>query len=224
MINHYRNTLFGLFFFSLIGCPSILAEEKWVDLFNGKTLDGWTIHPAGRGGEAKVIDGEIHLVGEKKFFLCAAKKYSDFIFEAEIKLPEGQANSGFMFRCHVEPKKVFGYQAEIDGSKRAWSGGLFDEARRRWLYPKDPQDSPSAIEFQERSKGSFKRMDWNKCRIQTEGSRIRIWINDVLCTDFVDEMDKEGYIALQHHGEKGQIYRFRNIRIAETRKSGKTAQ
>lgn len=223
-MNHKSFFLSGLLFFTMIGSASIKAEEKWVDLFDGKTLNGWAINPVGRGGEAKVIDGEIHLVGEKKFFLCTARKYSDFIFEAEIKLPEGQANSGFMFRCHVEPNKVFGYQAEIDGSKRAWSGGLFDEARRRWLYPKDPQDSPTAIEFRERTKGSFKRDDWNKCRIQTEGSRIRIWINDVLCTDLVDEMDKDGYIALQHHGEKGQIYRFRNIRIAETVKFEKVAQ
>lgn len=218
-----KYTLFSLCTFAVIGSASIQAEEKWVDLFDGKTLTGWAINPADRGGEAKVIDGEIHLVGDKKFFLCSAKKYSDFIFEAEIKLPEGQANSGFMFRCHADSKKVFGYQAEIDGSKRAWSGGLFDEARRSWLYPQKPEDSPTAIEFQEKTKGSFKRDEWNKCRIQTEGSRIRIWINDVLCTDFVDEMDAEGYIGLQHHGEKGQVYRFRNIRIAETKISTATS-
>ena len=124
-----------------------------------------------------------------------------------------------MFRCHVEPNKVWGYQAEIDGSKRAWSGGLFDEARRRWLYPQTPENSPSALEFRARSKDSFKRDAWNKCRIQAEGNRLRIWINGVLCTDYVDDVDAEGYIALQHHGEKGQVYRFRNIRIAETRKA-----
>ncbi len=212
-----KNTIIALLSLTAICSTSIRAEEKWVDLFDGKTLDGWAINPVGRGGEAKIVDGEIHLVGDRKFFLCTAKKYSDFIFEAEVKLPAGTANSGFMFRCHVDPKKVFGYQAEIDGSKRAWSGGLFDEARRSWLYPQKPEGSPTAIEFQEKTKGSFKRDDWNKCRIQTEGSRIRIWINDVLCTDLVDELDKEGHIGLQHHGEKGQIYRFRNIRITESK-------
>jgi Domain of Unknown Function (DUF1080) len=210
-----KTTILALFSLTAVSSISIRAEERWVDLFDGKTLNGWAINPVGRNGEAKVIDGEIHLVGDQKFFLCTAKKYSDFIFEAEIKLPAGSAKSGFMFRCHVDPKKVFGYQAEIDGSKRAWSGGLFDEARRSWLYPQKPEGSPTAIEFREKTKGSFKREDWNKCRIQTEGSRIRIWINEVLCTDFVDEMDKEGHIGLQHHGEKGQVYRFRNIRIAE---------
>ena len=216
MMDNRKLILVGTLFFTACGCLAAQAEEKWVDLFDGKTLTGWAIAPAGRGGEAKVVDGEIHLVGDKKFFLCTDKTYADFIFEAEIKLPEGKANSGFMFRCQIEPNKVFGYQAEIDGGKRAWSGGLFDEARRKWLYPQDPQDSPTAIEFQERAKGSFKRDDWNKCRIQAEGSRIRIWINGVLCTDFVDDVDAQGHIGLQHHGEVGQLYRFRNIRIAET--------
>ena len=30
-----------------------------------------------------------------------------------------------------------------------------------------------------------------------------------------DDLDSEGYIAIQHHGEKGQVYRFRNLRIKE---------
>jgi len=40
-------------------------------------------------------------------------------------------------------------------------------------------------------------------------------VNGVTTTDIHDQEDAKGYIALQHHGEKGQIYRFRNIRIME---------
>ena len=47
----------------------------------------------------------------------------------------------------------------------------------------------------------------------------QVMMNGVLCTDFVDDMDAEGHIALQHHGEKGQVYRFRNIRISQTQES-----
>ena len=218
MFNRTISPFQWLLILLLSSAPS-LAEESWVNLFDGKTLNGWTINPASRGGTATVVDGEIHLVGERKFFLCSEKTYSDFIFEAEVMLPAGPANSGLMFRCHVEPNKVWGYQAEIDGSKRAWSGGLFDEARRRWLYPQSPESSPSALEFQARSKGSFHRDGWNKCRIQAEGNRLRIWIHGGLCTDYLDNVDAAGYIALPHHGEKGQVYRFRNIRIAEIRKA-----
>lgn len=187
------------------------SDGSWVDLFDGKTLTGWR-NPYDRG-DAKVVDGEIHLTANRKFFLVTEKTFSDFIFEAEVKMPEGKANSGFMFRAHVKPNKVWGYQAEVDTSKRAWSGGLFDESRRKWLYPQNPKDSPTAVAFREKTKGCFKPGNWNQFRIQAEGTRLRIWVNEVLCTDFTDEMDATGYIALQHHGEDGQVYRFRNVRI-----------
>jgi len=185
----------------------------WVDLFDGETLNGW-MNPYD-WGEAEVVDGEIRLTADKKFFLVTEDTYSDFIFEAEVRLPEGKSNSGFMFRCHVEPNKVWGYQAEVDASDRAWSGGLYDEGRRGWLYPQKPNDSPSGNAFREKTEGSFKRYDWNKYRIHAEGTRLRIYVNDVLCTDYTDDMDAKGHIALQHHGEDGQVYRFRNIRIKE---------
>lgn len=195
-------------------CPAIQAEKgEWVELFDGKTLTGWN-NPY-EWGESKVVDGEIHLVANKKFFLCTDKTYSDFIFEAELKMPEGPANSGVLFRCHVQPNKAFGYQAECDTSERAWSGGLYDEGRRGWIAPKKPNDSPSGDAFREKTKGSFKRLDWNKYKIQCEGNRIRIWVNGVLCTDLTDDTDSEGHIGLQHHGEKGQVYKFRNVRIKE---------
>ena len=44
---------------------------------------------------------------------------------------------------------------------------------------------------------------------------LGIEVNGVVTTDVKDSVDPQGYIALQHHGEKGQVYRFRNIRIQE---------
>ncbi len=208
-----KTTLFTLLFIAL-GCSSLQAKNnEWIDLFDGKTLNGWN-NPYD-WGESTVVDGEIHLVASKKFFLCTEKTYSDFIFEAEVKMPEGKSNSGFLFRCHVKPNKAFGYQAEVDTDARAWSGGLYDEGRRGWLHPKKPNNSPSGDVFREKTKGSFKRYDWNKYKIHVEGDRIRIWVNGILCTDYTDDTDAEGYIGLQHHGETGKIYKFRNIRIKE---------
>lgn len=209
-----KKTVASLLLAGLAGCCSLQAkDDHFVALFDGKTLAGWT-NPYNHG-EATVVDREIHLVADKKFFLCTERIYTNFIFEAEIKLPEGQANSGFMFRCHVEPGKVYGYQAEVDPSARAWSGGLYDEGRRMWLNPLKPDDSPSADAFREKTKGALKRNEWNKYRIKAEGNRLQIWVNDVLCTDYTDDMDAVGYLAIQHHGEKGQTYKFRNLRIKE---------
>ena len=127
-------------------------------------------------------------------------------------MPEGKANSGFMFRCHVAKNKVFGYQAEVDPSDRKWSGGLYDEGRRKWLNPKKG-DKASEKAFTDRAGDCFKRGEWNTYRIQCEGDRLRIWVNDTLTTDFRDKVDAQGPLAIQHHGEKGKTYRFRNIRV-----------
>lgn len=188
------------------------VEAGWTPLFDGKTITGWT-NPYD-WGKAWAEDGQLLLQADKKFFLATEKKYRDFIFEGEVKVPEGQANSGFMFRCHVQPNRVFGYQAEVDPSDRQWSGGLYDEGRRLWLVPMQ-NDANSAKAFVQRTKGAFDRNGWNRYRIHCVGPSIRIYLNDVLATDYVDTMDREGYLAVQHHGEKGQIYRFRNLRIKE---------
>ena len=35
----------------------------------------------------------------------------------------------------MKQNRAWGYQAEVDPSERKWSGGLYDEGRRKWLWP-----------------------------------------------------------------------------------------
>ncbi len=57
--------------------------------------------------------------------------------------------------------------------------------------------------------------EWNTFRITCIGNKIKIEVNGVVTTDVEDDMDASGVIGIQHHGEKGQTYKFRNIRIKE---------
>lgn len=191
------------------------SKHKWVNLFNGKDLSGW--HNPYSHGEFKVVKGVIELIANKKFFLAYDQKFSDFILEAEIKLPEGKANSGFLFRSQKRKNgSMFGYQAEVDGSDRNWSGGLYDEGRRGWIHPKKPIVNPYNDEHWKKDRsGAFKRSDWNHYKIRCLGEHIQIWVNGVKTTDLKDSTDAKGFIAIQHHGEKGQVYRFKNIKILE---------
>jgi hypothetical protein len=194
--------------------PAPAADDGFAPLFDGKTMAGWR-NPY-EWGVIEVVDGEIHLTGDKKFFVVTEKTYSDFVFEGDIWLPPGKANSGFMFRAHVEPNKVYGYQAEVDGDEnRKWSGGLYDEGRRQWFISPIRGDEESVKAFRERAGDTFKRNDWNTYRITCQGSRLKIEINGVVTTDVEDDMDASGVIGIQHHGEKGQTYKFRNLRIKE---------
>lgn len=209
---------------SLFATFTSLSAEEWTPLFNGKNLEGWK-NPY-EWGEAEVVDGEIHLSASKKFFLVTEKTYDDFVLEGDVHLPEGKANSGFMFRCHVAKNNVFGYQAEVDGSDRRWSGGLYDEGRRQWLWPSQSgrTTDKKALEHEEESKEFFqkpevrnalKRNDWNTYRVTCKGNKLKIEVNGVVTTEYEDDVDASGYIAIQHHGEEGATYRFRNIRIKE---------
>lgn len=203
-----------------------MLSRGYTPLFNGKDLSGWW-NPYSHG-EAKVVDGEIHLMADEKFFLVTEKKYSDFRVSVEIHLPEGDANSGVMFRCHVDKdakKKVYGYQAECDGSDRRWSGGLYDESRRGWIWPSTKGRSRDQfLEHEEESKAAFadptiagalNRDGWNRFVITCIEDRITIELNGVPTVTFRDATDASGYIGIQHHGEDGQTYRFRNLFIKE---------
>ena len=204
-----------------------MISKGYTPLFNGKDLTGWR-NPYPHG-EAKVVDGEIHLLADNKFFLVTDKEYTDFRVSVEIHLPKGPANSGVMFRCHVDDdapkKKVYGYQAECDGSDRRWSGGFFDESRRAWIWPSTPGRSRKQfLEHEEESKAEFaspaianalNRDGWNRFEVTCVKDLIRIEVNGVQTVRFRDATDAKGFIGIQHHGENGQTYRFRNLFIKE---------
>lgn len=199
----------------MCGFPAHSKNAQWLELFNGKDLEGW--HNPYPHGQARAADGVIELVANKKFFLAYNHMVSNFEMRAEIKLPVGKANSGILFRSQKrENGTMFGYQAEVDGSDRRWSGGLYDEGRRGWIHPKKPIENPyNSKNWNQEKIDAFKRNKWNHYKIRCEGENIQIWVNGIKTTDLKDKTDKKGFIAIQHHGEEGQVYRFRKLKLLE---------
>lgn len=191
---------------------SASSEPGWRPLFDGATMAGWS-NPYD-WGTASVVDGEIHLLADRKFFIVTDEEFDDFVFEGEVMLPDTMSNAGFMFRANVEENKVFGYQAEVDPKGRRWSGGLYDEGRRGWLVPA-AGDAAAATAFREGPGRAFDVTEWNRYRIEAVGDSLKIWVNDVLTAAYSDTVDAAGPIGLQHHGEDGKVYRYRNLRIRE---------
>ena len=175
-------------------------------------------------GEAKFSDNQIELTSTGNWFYITKKTYTDFIFEAEILMPDvtEYSNSGFIFRAHIRNKpkaknaadinkieqEVYGYQAEVDPSNRKWSGGLYDQGGRQWLHPIHKDRSAPDADFQENYLGdwtdemsnAYKHLAWNKYKIVCQGSDIKIYLNNVLTTHVRDVKESEGYIGIQHHG------------------------
>ena len=187
---------------------------KWQELFNGENLDGW--ERLNGSAEYKVEDGAIVGISQlnsPNTFLATNEVYDDFILEFEFKVDDG-LNSGVQFRSNSFPEyqngRVHGYQFEIDPSERAWTGGIYDEARRGWLYP---------MNYNPEGQMAFKKGEWNSARIEAIGNHIRTWVNGIQCADLLDNTTPSGFIALQVHSIgnnaalEGKTVAWRNIRI-----------
>jgi len=224
--------------FLLAACSTALAADSWSNLFNGKDLSGWIQ----RGGIAKYVVEDGCIVGTSTVntpnsFLCTGKDYGDFILEYEIKV-DPRLNSGVQIRSHsfaspssfvwdgkkfaIPAGRVHGYQIEIDPDPekdRWWSGGIYDESRRGWLFPGILGGDAKAFTAQGRS--LFKQGDWNKIRVEAIGDSLKTTLNGTPCASIRDGANASGFIALQVHGinnevdKNGSQVRWRNLRIQE---------
>ncbi|MEZ6090367.1 MAG: DUF1080 domain-containing protein [Pirellulaceae bacterium] len=202
----------------------MMADEGWVSLFDGESLNGWTQ----KNGTAtyRVEDGAIvghTAVGSPNSFLCTDKNYGDFELEFEVKVDKG-LNSGVQIRSKTKEQsdgqgknnavgRVYGPQVEIE-SGPAEAGYVYGEATGRgWLTPNErlkPHDH-------------FDNDGWNKFRVVAKGPRIQTFINGEAIEDLTDEAiyetHPEGFIGLQVHGigkDKGPYQvAWKNIRLKE---------
>ena len=201
------------------------VEDGFTPLFDGESLDGWTQ----KGGEAEYFVEDGVIVGKAvpktpNSFLCTEREYGDFELRLEFQC-DPRLNSGIMFRAQSSPDykdgRVHGYQCEIDPSPRAASAGIYDEARRGWLFP--VKDEPGAFEdYKARAGYAFNQDGWNAYIIRCEGDRITTTINGLEGADITDDTDARGFIGLQVHGigkkeapEPPMLVKWRNIRIKE---------
>lgn len=193
--------------------PDATAKKgEWVDLFSGRTLDGWKQINGWATYEARsrTIVGT---TAEKSpnSFLCTTKDYGDFELEFEVKC-DPRLNSGVQFRSESKKEyrdgRVHGYQVEIAANGNA--GRIYDEARRAKWLDEQAKDAPA--------RKAYKAEEWNKYRVRCVGDRIQTWVNDVPVVDIKDDMTKSGFIGLQVHafnGDSPAKVVWRNIRIKE---------
>jgi hypothetical protein len=176
---------------------SIEAQES---LFNGKNLDGWTIH----GTELWYVQDGLLVCesGPDKAYgyLSTDKYYDDFELTLEFK-QEANGNSGVFIRSTVEGTKVSGWQVEVapPGSD---TGGVYESYGRGWLIKPD------------KSKDSALKMgDWNQMKIRVVGDKITTWLNGTPMIELEDEKigNGKGSVALQIHDGGGIKVRWRNL-------------
>lgn len=186
----------------------------WQKLFDGKTMNGWSLKAVhgGRGGIWTVEKGSLVADQEKDHtggLIGTDRKYSDFEIELEFQA-DYPVDTGLFLRTREDG---MGYQITIDYRDKGFVGSLY---------------APAAGEFLAQYadwKKAYKEKGWNRIRARIEGqpARITAYLNDVKTVDFTDTKERyprEGYIGLQVHGGKGawgdaSKARFRNVKIKE---------
>lgn len=208
-----KNKPWILVSFLLMAPLLLLSQDDKRNLFNGKNLDGWKQ----LNGKAKfeVVGDEIvgtTTINEPNSFLVTEETFGDFILELQFKIDEG-TNSGIQFRSESKTDyqngRVHGYQFELDPSARSWTGGIYDEGRREWLY---------TLEYNAEAKSHFDKKEWNNARLECIGNTLRTFINGFPAAHVIDNLTPKGFIALQVHSvdkaaDAGKQVRWRNIRI-----------
>ncbi len=225
MRRNYLLSLAVLLFFSAINLvaqnkkqpaevvPPLKGETKVIELFDGKSLDGWV----GYTDLWSVKDGDIVGRNDKPLtfstYLLTKDKYSDFRLTFAAKLVESEMHSGVAFWGLVKPD--VSKQPEKDRSTHTYAGhlvmfpsgyGLYDLFGRNGL----PVDGGPA-------KKVGKQHDWNDIEILARGNRIRVAVNGKQVVDWRDpepKRIKEGPIGLQLHSNKvPQEVRFKGLKL-----------
>jgi len=166
---------------------------KRVSLFDGKTLNGWTVLKC----EAAVDDGDI-LIQEGNGLVQTEKMYGDFVLELEWKaLREDKWDSGIYFR----------YDSVPEG--RPWP------AQHQANLLKGQEGNVGTLQGAT-STGLIRAGEWNTLKLTVQGTRAAMEINGQPAWE-ADGLGEPttGYIALQAEVPGGGRHRFRNIYITE---------
>lgn len=199
-------------------------EEGFESLFDGKTLSGWKTHEGVAkehiGGKWWVEDGVLTGTQDppgKGGFLWLDRRFSDFILRLETKL-DYPVDSGVFLRVGPDGKS---HQVTLDYRPGSDIGAIYLPWTQQYVHRN----------FE--GVRALKKDQWNGMEIRIEGepSRIRVWMNGYLLTDFqhteasTKGVPPAGGIALQVHPDVGKLtlwkadnkVRFRNIRVRELR-------
>ena len=176
-------------------------DARWVPLFDGKTLSGWTIAD-GTTGTWKVENGEIHGSGPVSHLFSPRGDYKNFRYKAEIKIAD-KANSGMYFRTDKGPGFPNGYEAQINSTHTdpVRTGSLYNLAKiNKMLVPPDT---------------------WFTQEVEAVGDHITIKVNGEKVVDFTadkarDKKDyhQQGYFAFQQHDPKSEVW-IKNVEVME---------
>jgi hypothetical protein len=200
----------------LVAVPSLVAEEPgFVTLFDGKTLNGWTL--VGKHGPGYAVENGVVLCpvdGGGNLF--TEKEYANFAFRFEFRT-EPAGNNGVGIRAPLEGDAAYvGMEIQI-----------LDDAPQHEGKLRPAQYHGSVYDVIPARRGFLKKAgEWNSEEIRAEGRHIKVTLNGTVILDADLDSVKDPEVLKKHPGlarTKGHIgflghnsrVEFRNIRIQE---------
>jgi hypothetical protein len=190
------------------------STGKWIDLFDGRSLNGWT--PSENKDSWKVVDGTLFADGPRShlFYSGANTDFKNFELEFEASAAPG-ANSGVYFHTAFQEKGFPFKGFEVQVNNTAAGEGNYRERKRtgslygvRNVYKQIVADNT-----------------WFTANVLVRGKNIQIRIDGMLVVDYTEptpvyippgpERDRRldrGTFALQCH-DPGSKARYRKIRV-----------
>ena len=176
---------------------------KWIDLFNGKDLTGWT--HIGKGSFI-VEDGALVTQAGMGLLYYDARTFRDYTIEVEWKVANKCNNSGIFVRFPEKPENTgyavtHGYEIQIDDCDK--NGLKF-------------QTGSAYNQFAATKLASKPAGEWNKYQITIVGQHYTVVLNGEKVNEFDGTRGDEGYVGLQNHDPVSRVS-FRSVRVKETK-------
>ena len=177
--------------FAVAAFPTMAtAQGQWMTLFDGSSLDGWSV--LGNANWA-LADGAVS-ADSGSGFLVSEESYGDFELRLEFWVDE-PANSGIFIRCS-DPQSV--------NDRNSYEVNIYD-TRADQTYR-----TGGIVHLAAPSEVINAGGQWNTYQITAQGSRLGVILNGVPIVDTSDDQFGSGPLALQYGA--GTV-RFRNVRI-----------
>ena len=202
------------------------ADEKAVNLFNGKDLTGWHTDipkkPDDAGDTFIVRQGNLVSLGKPRGHLITDKKFSNFRLEVEYRFPGKPGNCGVLIHSSTPRSLYEMFPKSIEVQMNHKHAGDFwciveditvsDMVKRRGPKKKWGITEGKARRIKNLTNGSEKPLgQWNRMIIEAVNDEIKVWVND----DFVNHGSKctasEGQISLQAEGAEVE---FRKLELS----------
>ena len=202
----------------------------FIDIFDGKTFNGWKADTSVWHIENGCFVGEVtpsKQIQSNSFLIYTKSQAGDFEFKAQFKISNG-GNSGVNYRSEELtdiPYALKGYQADIDG-ENVYTGQNYEERGRGFLAMRGQNATinNSTDPFIIKSIGNSDSLkskiivdDWNEIHLIVKGNNMKHYINGILMSETTDNdatsSKLTGLIGLQVHVSKEMRVTYKNIQL-----------